>query len=106
MFTQLFRSLSATDQADLEVILGLSFVVRGKGAPLYDPVALLALWHTLATDGVPRKFTVAEAQQWINAAPRGIAKPVIKAAIAQVDDEVRRVGSIVDGPYGPHSCTA
>lgn len=81
MFTQLFRSLSATDQADLEVILGLSFVVRGKGAPLYDPVALLALWHTLATDGVPRKFTVAEAQQWINAAPRGIAKPVIKAAI-------------------------
>jgi hypothetical protein len=81
MFTQLLRSLSPSDQADLEVVLGLSFVVRGKGAPLYDPVALLALWNALATDGVPRKFTVAEAQQWINSAPRGIAKPVIKAAI-------------------------
>jgi hypothetical protein len=60
-----------------KVLIGLSLVAKGKGSPLYDPVALLAALNYLSVNEDPRQVTVAEAQQMLDSCPEGIPVPAI-----------------------------
>ena len=88
-----------------KVLIGLSLVAKGKGSPLYDPVALLATLHAISGAGTEtagtetagtegprslrplralralRPVTVAEAQRMLDSCPEGIPEPAVNAAL-------------------------
>jgi hypothetical protein len=81
MFAELFAVVQPKDP---KVAIGLSFLARGKGSPLYDPVALLATLKALSPSSpslVPTAPTVGEAQAMLDSAPSGILAPATKAAL-------------------------
>ena len=85
MSTELFSVVQPTDP---KVAIGLSFLARGKGSPLYDPAALLATFKALSSScsssSGPLALAVpatAELQAMLDSAPSGIPAPVTKAAL-------------------------
>ena len=89
MFAEMFAVVQPTDP---KVAIGLSFLARGKGSPLYDPAALLATLDALSSpsssssenaEGASalKAPTTAELQVMLDSAPSGIRAPVTKAAL-------------------------
>jgi hypothetical protein len=89
MFAELFAIVQPTDP---KVAIGLSFLARGKGSPLYDPAALLATLDALSSSSSSsepaalKAHTTAELQAMLDSAPSGIPAPVTKAALVVSTD--------------------
>jgi hypothetical protein len=64
-----------------KVLIGLSLVAKGKGSPLYDPVALLAALNIISVNAAPHPVTVEEAQRMLDSCPEGIPSPATNAAL-------------------------